>query len=304
MTGSSVLKVIENTDISSLDNRRINSLAAEAAKEILLKINNAAQRIEQAKNSANAARSMKSGWFGKTRRKADATADALTHTNTAVADMNALIQESVKFTQINAQLSKAMHMAMSKMMAEGFKDRDGHLISLNESGEEFANLLLQEAEDFSERQLEIETLQARQAEELQSVRESSKQIAHQLGKDIHRLQEETRHHTSQLKDIIEQRSAEILNRSDENDARQDLLIQDLQQSAEALRKASDDQDAIHTAQIAQLQELVQKQGTAIEELKQLQRLSVLKYWVFAALVGSFAASGLSVWVYVALAQSG
>lgn len=292
------LKVIEKTDISSLDNRQIKSLAAEAAREILLKINSAAQRIEEAKQAADSARSMSSGWFGKTKRKADATAEALTRTNAAVADMNALIQESIKFTQINAQLSKAMHMAMSKMVAEGFKDRDGKLISLNESGQEFASLLLQEAEEFSERQLQIETLQARQAEELQSVREGSNRLAEQLGRDIKKLEDETRNRTSQLKEIIEKRSVEILSRSDENDARHDRLIQELQQSAEAIRKASDDQDAIHSAQIAQLQELVKKQGAQIKELEKLHRLSPLRYWAFASLLLSVVACASSVFMYL------
>jgi hypothetical protein len=267
---SNSLLVIDSADLTKLDQKQVVSLAEQASREILLKINEAAVRIEKAKDEAQKAKTMKAGWFGKTTKKADATADALVRTNEAIAEMHALIQESVRYTQVNGQLSKAMHLRMSAMVVEGFRNRDGELIHLNNAGEEFAQILLEEAETFADKQFEIETLQARQAEEIRNVAHGSEKLAEKIGQDIERLKQDNQKHAQHLKSIIVQKSDAILNRSDANDERHQKLIDGLQASTQAIRKSSDEQDRIHSEQILELQKRVADQEVVIEALRETQ----------------------------------
>lgn len=301
---SNSLLVIDSADLTKLDQKEVVSLAERASQEILLKINKAAVRIENAKAEAQNAKSMKAGWFGKTTKKADATADALVRTNEAIAEMHALIQESVRYTQTNRQLSKAMHLAMSKMVVEGFQSRDGELIHLNNSGEEFAQILLEEAESFSEKQLEIETLQARQAEEIRNVADGSEKLAEKIGQDIERLKQENHNHARHLKSIIVQKSDAILNRSDANDERHQKLIDGLQASTQAIRKSSDEQDRIHSEQILELQKRVGDQEMVIEAFRQAQAGLAPKSVTYLATALSVVAIGISGFVLSSLTWLG
>jgi len=264
------LALIDTADLGKLKSREIRSLAEQAAREILLKIKAAADRIETAKSDAEGARNMKTGWFGKTSKKADATSRALVRTNEAVADMNGLIQESIRFTQLNSQLSKAMHLAMSRMVVDGFENHKGELVNLNESGEEFAQILVEEAESFSEKQFEIERLQAQQAEELHSVASESERLALELGQDIERLKQQSEDHTQRLKQMITRKSEAILSRSDANDELHQELIEGLQESTRSIRQSSDEQDRIHSAQIAALQQLFEQQHEQLAALEEAQ----------------------------------
>jgi len=264
------LTIIGTADLSKLKQQEIKSLAEQASREILIKIKASADRIETAKSDAEGARNMKSGWFGKTSKKTDATSKALVRTNEAVADMNSLIQESIRFTQLNTQLSKAMHLAMSRMVVDGFENHKGELVNLNESGEEFAQILVEEAESFSEKQMEIEQLQVRQAEELHSVAAESERLAMELGENIERLKQESVDHAQRLKQMITRKSEAILSRSDANDELHQKLIEGLQESTQELRQSSDEQDRIHSAQIAALQQLVERQHGKLAVLEEAQ----------------------------------
>lgn len=290
---TNTLAIIDSADLTKLDQKKVVSLAEQASQDILWKIKEASARIEDAKSEAEKAKTMSAGWFGKTAKKTDATADALVRTNEAVADMHALVQESIRFTQLNGQLSKAMHLAMSKMVVEGFRDRDGEIVQLNDSGAEFAQILVDEAESFSEKQLEIETLQARQASEIRSVAEGSERLAEQLGQDIERLKKENLDHSRHLKNIIIKKSDAILSRSDENDERHQKLIDGLHESTQELRESSDDQDRIHTAQILELQKAVIDYKQKISALEEVQGRFAPKYLTYLATVLSLCAVGLS-----------
>lgn len=295
---TNTLAIIDSADLTKLDHKKVVSLAEQASQDILWKIKEASVRIEDAKSEAEKAKTMKAGWFGKTGKKTDATADALVRTNEAVADMHALVQESIRFTQLNGQLSKAMHLAMSKMVVEGFKDRDGEIVHLNDSGAEFAQILMEEAESFSEKQLEIETLQARQANEIRSVAEGSERLAEQLGNDIERLKKENLDHSRHLKSIIIKKSEAILSRSDENDERHQKLIDGLHESTQALRESSDDQDRIHTAQILELQKAVIDYKQKLSALEEVQGRFAPKYLAYMATILSLCAVGLSGFILI------
>lgn len=291
MTNS--LLIIDSADLTKLDQKEIVSLAEQASRDMLLKINEAAIRIENSKDEAEKAKNMKAGWFGKTTKKADATADALVRANEAIAEMHALIQESVRYTQLNRQLSKAMHSALSKMIFEGFKNQDGELTHLNKSGDEMAQIILEEAENFSEKQLEIETLQARQAEEIRNVAVGGERLAEKIGQDIERLKRENEDHAHHLKSIIVEKSDAILNRSDANDKMHQKLIDGLQASTKDIRQSSDEQDRIHSEQILDLQKRVADQEALLEASRQAQAQLAHKSLTYMATALSIFAIGLS-----------
>ncbi len=290
------LAIIDTADLGKLKQTEIKSLAEQAAGEILLKINEAAERIETAKSDADRARNLKTGFFGKTSKKADATANALVRTNEAVADMHVLIQESVRFTQLNSQLSKAMHLAMSKMVVEGFRDHSGELVNLNESGAEFVQVLVEEAESFSQNQLEIEKLQARQAEEIHSVAAESERMAIELSQDIERLKQQSTEHTEHLKDIITQKSETILRQSDANDEVHQQLIEGLQKSTQAIQHSSNAQDRIHTAQILELQKKLTHCAEKMATLEKEQSRRASKSLAYLAATMALSALGVSGYV--------
>jgi hypothetical protein len=135
-------------------------LAETKSVEIFQKINATTERIRKAKQEADLAKAMKSGWFGKTGKKADATANAVVTTNAALSEMNTLLQESIKFTCISIDLAKAMYKTMAYMMVNGFKDSNGRIIQLSNDSKEAVQLILDEADDFVKKQLAVEEKQA------------------------------------------------------------------------------------------------------------------------------------------------
>ena len=147
---------LTRTDITPAE---IQKLAKDKSVEILQKINATAKRIAEAKEEADSAKAMKSGWFGKTRKKADATANAVVATNKALSEMNDLLQESIRFTCSSIEFAQAMHKTMAYMMVNGFKDANGKITRLSSDSKETVQLIIDEADDFVTKQLAVEKKQ-------------------------------------------------------------------------------------------------------------------------------------------------
>jgi hypothetical protein len=135
-------------------------LAEDKSLEILQKINVTMERIAGAKQEAELAKAMKSGLFGKTGKKLDATTNALVETNEAVSEMNNLLQDSIRFTCSSIQFAQVMHKTMAYMMVNGFKDANGEITKISINSKEFVQIILDEAEDFVKKQLAVEETQA------------------------------------------------------------------------------------------------------------------------------------------------
>ena len=141
--------------------------AEKSAASILLKIKEREKSILSAKDAAENAAKIETGWWriGKTDEKLNATANALIKTNSALAEMNDLIQESIKITCRSIQFAQVMHKTMAHLMVTGFKDAHGNIQKLAGESEEFVQLILNEAEDFVSKQHAFEekhaVLQAR-----------------------------------------------------------------------------------------------------------------------------------------------
>ena len=157
--------------ISKLDNNALTKFAKEKAALILTRVSELSDRIDEAKSAAKAAKRIKTGLlhWGGTRRKADMSADALTRTNEALAELAAVQQESIMFTCISTRFARVMHQTMAKMMANGFRDTNGNLRELDGNSQEFAQHILDAAEDFTRKQAEVELSQQKQSERIDKV---------------------------------------------------------------------------------------------------------------------------------------
>lgn len=268
-----VLNTISSIDFDLLKPDDLKLYGERVAIAILEKINDASERIASAKSRSKRAANMDTGFFGGTAKKTEATSVALVATNEALHEMNELMRALIVYTQLNGKLSKVMNSAMARMMAEGFKNHSGDLVELNKNGEEFAQVVMQEAEDFASRQLEIELLQQKQAEAIKSVEVGSDQKARALAKQIVELQKKREAHVagiqSDLTARIQGNMARIestMNRSDENDALHQRLIDELRQKTAKLNKESTQQDLLLSNQIASMGKIVKSQNVKIREL--------------------------------------
>jgi len=158
---------METMDIAVLQNKlessppshkELKKLASETTRNILAKIHSCSESIAEAKEAAEDAKNRKVGIFGiGSKKKLNATAEALVQTNEAVAEMNNVVQESIKFTCVSYAFAEIMRDTLQVMIANGFKDTDGRIKRLNNNGREAAELVLQETESFAQRQKEQET---------------------------------------------------------------------------------------------------------------------------------------------------
>ena len=230
--------------------------ASDKAVEIFKHIKKVSERIQEAKQDSEHAKKMESGWFGKTGKKTDATATALVKTNEAIVEMNDLIQEAVKFSCRSVEYSTVMIQAMSQLIANGFKNSNGEIIKLNQSGEEFANIILSQADEFTNKHLEIKRLQEQQQKNVVDLKNHSDTNDEKLASEISRLEKESHKKDAELSDEIHQKTTLILNKSDENDALHDQQIGELHEKTSEVLFQSDANDLKHDQQIKELFDLV------------------------------------------------
>jgi len=158
---------METMDIAVLQNKlttsppskeELEKMATETAKNILLKINECSVSITEAKGEADKANKLKIRIFDiGSKKKINATSESLVQTNKAIAEMNNVVQEAIKFTCVSYAFAEQMRNMLQIMIANGFKDTNGRLVQLNENGREAAELVLQETESFAQRQKEQES---------------------------------------------------------------------------------------------------------------------------------------------------
>jgi hypothetical protein len=182
--------------------QELHTLAEHKSAEILQRINATTERIAEAKQSAEAAKSMKSGWFGKTRKKTDATANAVVSTNAALSEMNTLLQESIRFTCSSIQFAQVMHKTMAYMMVNGFKDTDGKIKRLSGDSKEAVQLILDEADDFVKKQLAVERKQT----ELQVRLDEKDKIDEEQNQRLERLHTIFEDERSKIKNILDDKN--------------------------------------------------------------------------------------------------
>ena len=211
---------ITSSKLAKMSPNELEEFAEEKAKVIIEKIELSTQMISEAKDAAEIAGNMKSGWFGKTRKKSDATADAVIATNEAVAEMNELLQESIRFTCISLDLAKAMSEHMSALIVNGFKNREGKIIKLSADSEEQALYIIQQAETFAKNQLEVEMKQTVQDSKIDNLAEKVSSNARRLN-EKDKIDAEQSKRLEELgallnnKDLVDQKQEEAISKNSE-----------------------------------------------------------------------------------------
>jgi hypothetical protein len=256
---------INNGNISA--NKELLQQASPKVVEIFYHINSVSKSIEASKKSAQAAQAMKSGMFGKTKKKADNTADAVVKTNESMAEMNDLIQEAIKFSCQSTEYSTIMIQAMSEMIANGFKNSSGEIIRLNKSGEKFATIILSQAEKFTQNHLRVEELQYQQIKELHEIKEDSNEKHDKIVCEIITLKDEMERNSSHLSEDIKRKTSEVLASSDERDELHDLQIEGLTKQAINIESKSDQKDTLHDEQIKNIKKRLTAQEKKIKTIE-------------------------------------
>ena len=150
--------VFEQKISQNMGQGELEAIAEKSATAILLKIKEREKSILAAKDAAAKAAGIKTAFWriGNTDEKVNATANALLKTNAALAEMNDLIQESIKYTCTSIQFAQVMHKTMAHLMVSGFRDANGNIQQLAGESKEFVELILNEADDFVSKQLAFE----------------------------------------------------------------------------------------------------------------------------------------------------
>lgn len=173
-----ILKINKN------DEKSIQLIAQNTAKNILQNIIQVTEKIQDAKKLAEDATNIKSdGWFsrkfgnGKTaeEKATRLNTKAISQQNEAMTEMNALIKESIKLTCCSIFFAKEMTRTLAVMMADGFEDSNGRHIQLSGEAREQVEFITQQAEDFIEHQAEYEERQEKQEREIGQNKENISQ---------------------------------------------------------------------------------------------------------------------------------
>lgn len=152
-----------------LDSREIDALANKVSKEILQKFEQNKQCIKETKellkeageidtNGSDWVNIFSFGIFGKSKTdklEERANLESKVHLNTikSIENLNSIVQESIKFTRLNAKFSMAMHSAMAHMIASGVKNQNESLIKISKETSELAQVIMDEADNFAKEQL-------------------------------------------------------------------------------------------------------------------------------------------------------
>lgn len=162
------------TKLSSenLDKKELEKLADDISRQILIAIEKSNQSIKDAEESLKYASYIDTsgsdlknilsfGVFGdsktdKIQKRQNLESKFHYRTLEAIKDINNLIQESIKFTRINAQFSMLMNYAIANLVAKGFKDSNNNHKQICKETEEFAQIIMEEAQNWAEEKLKEE----------------------------------------------------------------------------------------------------------------------------------------------------
>lgn len=236
--------------VATLKPEDLKVLAEHKATEILSNIQRVSSKIDEAKDLTRQADNVKGSWnpFGES--KADKRSKLNTQTNAmqneAIAEMNTLIQESIKLTTISYGFAQAMTQTIAAMLENGFKDKDGDIQQLHGVAKKQALSILDEAQRFVKHQQEYETRQEKQEEQISALQsgiaehkqeyekrqEKQEQDISTQGEKIQVLQEQLESKRTKIKEL-----ESTLKSKDSLDDKQSQSIQTLQNELQAQSQA-------------------------------------------------------------------
>ncbi len=306
----------QGMDLSSLSSgsdvavakAEIEKQAQQHAERILCNIERVNRRIYDARQQAEKAKNMKTSvWkIWKTAEKTDVLAELDMEIVDTQNEMNILIQESIDLTCRSIQFARAMHKTMAQLMVAGFRDTNGCIIKLSCGAEEFANRILNRADDFIKRQEDVEIKQSELGQEINKLeilirqrdlkQEATDKAQHALNEAIKEQQkvvetkqselaEEIKKFESRFKkqDLIDQEQTDKLNKinavlgkqksiNEVIETKQSELAEEVKKQESRFKK-KDLIDKGQTDQLNKIKEALDKQKLIDEE--QTERLNLL-----------------------------
>jgi len=282
MAGNELIISEDKAIIENGSPEDLRALAAKKAAEIFQKISESNTRIADAKKEADAANAMETGWFGKTGAKTNAIAKALVATEIALAEMNDLIQESVRFTCASIEFSRIMRETMARMMVEGFRDRDGNIKQLSHDSQEAVQSIIDDADNFVRQQHEVEKKQAelrRRLDEKDKFDAEQNQRLEKL-KDIFETEREKINKTFDKKNKIDKEQSERLENLQKLLAEKNQIDEKQENEIRLLVEYTKQKDILDKEQSGNIQKIM-------EELKLLrQKKTALVISIIALIISA------------------
>ena len=164
--------------VATLKPEDLKVLAEEKAVEIFSNIQRVSSKIDKAKDLTRRANNVKGDAINhlfrligesKAEKRSKLNTQANIMQNEAMAEMNTLIQESIKLTTISYGFAQAMTQTIAAMLENGFKDKDGDIQQLHGVAKEQALVMLDEAQRFVKHQQEYEERQGQQEEQISAL---------------------------------------------------------------------------------------------------------------------------------------
>lgn len=249
---SNAVLAIESKEIKRMNHKQLTQWAQQKSLQIVERIETAVERAEVAKRDAEDAKSIEIKWYQSSKKKVDATSDALVKANEAIADLHNLVKEAIQFSQTNTSLSNAVQKALSKMIAEGITDANGQVRNVSEGATQFVEKVQNEASRFAARQRQVEQLQAEHASKVIELQQRSEQADEALREELAELESHYTANLDKLSSLIDKKVQEVHAQSAENDEVHDRLLAELKARNAELSEKSDANDADHTRLLSEL----------------------------------------------------
>lgn len=254
-------------DIEKMTPNKVDELVSKKTKEILVNIQNCTNKIQEAKEATEYAESMEIGGFwgrGKrTAAKATATAEALINTNEAVSELSNIVKESIAFTCLSMAFAQKMTDSIAQMMAEGFEDSNGNYITLSNDAKEQGEIILKQAKNYLNSQLQINELEAKQKEQEIIDKQQDELIA----KNSERLDEKEK-----IDELQTQRLEELgalLSNKDLVDQKQEEAILKNSEAVKVLFEYTKQKEELDKKQSEQIEQLINKNKVNVINLLSL-----------------------------------
>ena len=253
-------------DIEKMTPNKVDELVSKKTKEILVNIQNCTNKIQEAKEAAEYAESMEIGFWRRGKRtaaKATATAEALMNTNEAVSELSNIVKESIAFTCLSMAFAQKMTDSIAQMMAEGFEDSNGNYITLSNDAKEQGEIILKQAKNYLNSQLQINELEARQKEQEIIDKQQDELIA----KNSKRLDEKEK-----IDELQTQRLEELgalLSNKDLVDQKQEEAILKNSEAVKVLFEYTKQKEELDKKQSEQIEQLINKNKVNVINLLSL-----------------------------------
>lgn len=237
--------------IATLKPEDLKVLAQKKSTEILSKIQRVSSNIDRARDLTREAENATSSWWNpfaesKAEKRSKLNTKANAMQNEAMAEMNTLIQESIKLTTMSYGFAQAMAQTLAAMLKNGFKDKDGDIQKLHGIAKEQALVMLDEAQKFVKHQREYEERQERQEEQIFVLQSDIAEHKEEYEKRQERQERDISTHRQRIQKLHEQ-----LESKKYIDEEQQAQINKLQNRVQYL-KASDGKTSLIVSIIALL----------------------------------------------------